>query len=140
MDDIDITKQLEHILGKEMGPDIYEIEKGMIRRFIEAIGEDEKKWQEKAPPTFAVALVPRKMVHEIFNAGIPLRRTLNGGNELENLAPIKAGDIIEVNARITDMKLVKGKKSPILFLFTEIRYTNQTGQLVVKAKNTYIKY
>ena len=35
---------------------------------------------------------------------------------------------------------VAGAEGPTLFMFTEMTYTNQRGEVVVKGKNTYIKY
>jgi hypothetical protein len=35
---------------------------------------------------------------------------------------------------------VQGAAGPTLFMFTEMTFTNQLGEVVVKGKNTYIKY
>ena len=65
---------------------------------------------------------------------------LNGASELEYLQPIKAGDVISVTAKLTRLRQVPGAEGPTLFMFTEMTYTNQRGEVVVKGKNTYIKY
>lgn len=135
-----ITEELQSLLNVEFGPEVYEIERGMLRKFAEAIDDTNPKWLETAPPTFAAALVPKALLHKIFNAEIPLKRLLNGASELEYLKPIKAGDVISVTAKLTRMRQMPGAEGPTLFMFTEVTYTNQRGEIVVKGKNTYIKY
>jgi acyl dehydratase len=84
--------------------------------------------------------VPKALLHKLFNADIPLTRLLNGASELEYLRPIKAGDTIAVTARLTRLRQMPGAEGPTLFMFTETTFANQRGEVVVKGKNTYIKY
>jgi hydroxyacyl-ACP dehydratase HTD2-like protein with hotdog domain len=135
-----ITEELNNLLNVEFGPEVYEIEKGMLKRFAEAIDDPNQRWLKQAPPTFPAALVPHELLHKLFNADIPLKRLLNGTSELEYLQPIKAGDVISVKAKLTRLRQVPGAAGPTLFMFTEMTYTNQRGEVVVKGKNTYIKY
>lgn len=135
-----ITEELNSLLNVEFGPEVYEIERGMLRKFAEAIDDPTPRWLEEAPPTFAAALVPKQLLYKLFNADIPLKRLLNGSSELEYLKPIKAGDVISVTAKLTRLRQVAGAQGPTLFMFTEVTYTNQSGEVVVKGKNTYIKY
>jgi 3-methylfumaryl-CoA hydratase len=76
----------------------------------------------------------------ILNVQIPLKRLLNGSSELEYTKPIKAGDVITVSSKLTRLRQVQGAEGPTLFMFTEMTYTNQLGEVVIKGKNTYIKY
>jgi 3-methylfumaryl-CoA hydratase len=135
-----ITEELNKLLNVELGPEVYEIEKGMLRRFTEAIDDPDPRWIKEGPPTFACTIVPKELLHKLFNIDIPLKRLLNGSSELEYLKPIKAGDIISVTAKLTRLRQVQGAEGPTLFMFTEMTYTNQLGEVVVKGKNTYIKY
>ncbi|MBN1693730.1 MAG: MaoC family dehydratase N-terminal domain-containing protein [Dehalococcoidales bacterium] len=135
-----ITEELNSLLNKEFGPEVYEIEKGMLKKFAEAINDPNPRWLEEAPPTFPAALVPKELLNKLFNADIPLKRLLNGSSELEYLVPIKAGDVISVTAKLTRLRQVKGAEGPTLFMFTEMTYTNQRGEVAVKGKNTYVKY
>jgi hypothetical protein len=135
-----ITKELESLLNVEFGAEVYEIEKGMLRKFAEAIEDPNPRWQEEAPPTLPAALVPKQLIKKLFNADIPLKRLLNGTSELEYLKPIKAGDVISVTAKLTRMRQMAGAEGPTLFMFTEMTYANQRGEVVVRGKNTYIKY
>jgi hypothetical protein len=139
-DDSVISEELQNLVNVDFGPEVYEIEKGMVKKFAEAIDDPNPAWQEVAPPTFPAALVPTGLLHKLFNADIPLKRLLNGASELEYLQPIKVGDVISVTGRLTRMRQVEGKEGPTLFMFTEVTYTNQRGEVAVKGKNTYIKY
>jgi hypothetical protein len=135
-----ITEELNSLLNVEFGPEVYEIEKGMLKKFAEAIEDPNPRWLEEAPPTFPAALVPKELLNKLFNADISLKRLLNGSSELEYLVPIKAGDVISVTARLTRLRQVAGAEGPTLFMFTEMTYTNQRGEVAVRGKNTYIKY
>ena len=135
-----ITEELNSLLNVEYGPEVYEIEKGMLKKFAEAIEDPNPRWLKEAPPTFPAALVPKELLNKLFNADIPLKRLLNGSSELEYLVPIKVGDVISVTARLTRLRQVAGAEGPTLFMFTEMTYTNQRGEVVVRGKNTYIKY
>jgi len=135
-----ISEELKSLLNVEFGPEIYEIEKGMLKKFAEAIDDPNPRWLKEAPPTFPAALVPRELLHKLFNADIPLKRLLNGTSDLEYLKPIVTGDVIAVTAKLTRLRQVAGAGGPTLFMFTEMTYTNQRGEVAVKGKNTYIKY
>ncbi len=135
-----ISEELNSMLNVEFGPEVYEVEKGMLRKFAEAIDDPNPKWERETPPTFPAAIVPKELLNKLFNADIPLKRLLNGTSELEYLKPIEAGDVIYVTAKLTRMRQVAGAEGPTLFMFTEMTYTNQRDEVVVKGKNTYIKY
>ncbi len=135
-----ISEELQNMLNVEYGPEVYEIEKGMVKKFAEAVDDPNPAWQEAAPPTFPAALVPTGLLHRLFNAKTPLTRLLNGASELEYFHPIRVGDVISVTAKLTRLRQMEGKEGPTLFMFTEVIYTNQRGEVAVKGKNTYIKY
>jgi hypothetical protein len=135
-----ISEELQSMVNVLFGPDVYEIEKGMVKKFVEAIDDPNPRWQKETPPTFPAALVPAQLIHKLFNAGSSLKRLLNGASDLEYLQPVKIGDVISVTGTLTRLRQVPGAKGPTLFMFTEMTCTNQRGEIVVKGKNTYIKY
>jgi hypothetical protein len=139
-DETIISEELQSLLNVPFGPEVYDIEKGMVKKFAEAIDDPNARWQSETPPTFPAALVPTELIHRLFNAKSPLKRLLNGSSELEYLKPIKVGDVISVTGILTRLRQVAGAEGPTLFMFTEMTYTNQRGELVVKGKNTYVKY
>jgi hypothetical protein len=135
-----ISQELEALLNKKFGPEVYEIEKGMLKKFAGAIEDPNPRWLQEAPPTFPAALVPAELLHRLFNAGSRLKRLLNGASELEYLQPIRVGDVISVTGSLTRLRQMEGKEGLTLFMFTEVTCTNQRGDIVVRGKNTYIKY
>jgi hypothetical protein len=135
-----ISEELHNMINVPYGPDVYEIEKGMVKKFVEAIDDSNPRWREETPPTFPAALVPAQLIHRLFNVKSSLKRLLNGASDLEYLKPIKVGDVISVTGTLTRLRQVAGAEGPTLFMFTEMTYTNQRGEVVVKGKNTYIKY
>jgi acyl dehydratase len=126
----------------------YDVEKGAIRRFAEAIGDDNPIFYEAqaaqaagfktvvAPPTFlctfrAQALPDLKIV---FSG----RVRLNGGNEYEYYRPVYAGDTITVTAKYADVNERTGRTGKMVFVITEYTFTNQHGEVVAKGRNTGI--
>lgn len=137
MTDGGTAEVFEKFVGKEFGPDVYEIEPGLVRRFCEAIEDESQRWEKATPPTFPCALPPKSLLHEILNPELPLPRLLNGSSELEYLTPISVGDTITVSGKLARVKETSG---PRVFLVTEITWTNQRGEEAVRGKNTYIRY
>ena len=135
-----ISDELASLLNVEFGPEVYEIEKGMVRKFAEAIDDPNPLWQEVAPPTLPAALIPSELLHRLLEAKCPLTRYLNGGNELEYYQPIKVGDVISVTARLDKLRKMEGKEGRTLFMIMEITYKNQRGEVVAGGRNTYIRY
>jgi hypothetical protein len=135
-----ISEELQGLLNVDFGPEVYEIEEGTLKRFAEAIEDPNPRWLREAPPTFCAALVPSKLLNRLFNARTRLPRLLNGASELEYIQPIVAGDVISVNGRLNRLRQVQGKDGPTLFMFTEVTYTNQRGEVAARGKNTYVKY
>lgn len=135
-----ISEELQGLLNVEFGPEVYEVEKGMVKRFAEAIGDPNPLWRELAPPTFPTALVPTELLHKMVTARSPLKRLLNGGNELEYFQPIRVGDVISVTARLERLRKMEGKEGTTLFMVVAITYKNERGELVAKGRNTFVRY
>ena len=135
-----ISDEMESLLKVEFGPEVYEIEKGMVGKFAEAIEDPNPSWRQIAPPTFPAALVPTGLLHRMTAAKCPLTRFLNGSNELEYYQPIKVGDTISVTARLDKLRKMEGKEGTTLFMVTGVTYTNQEGEVVARGRNTYIRY
>jgi hypothetical protein len=135
-----ISEELEKLLNVEFGPEVYEIEKGMVRKFAEAIDDPNPAWQKIASPTFPAALVPTELLRKLLAAKCPLTRYLNGGNELEYYQAINVGEVISVTARLINLRKREGKEGRLLFMIVEITYKNQKGEVVAKGRDTYIRY
>ena len=135
-----ISDELKSLLNVEFGPEVYEIEKGMVRKFADAIDDPNPLWQQVATPTFLAALIPTELLHKLLTARCPLTRYLNGANELDYYQAINVGDVISVTASLSKMRQLEGKEGTTLFMIMEITYKNQGGEVVARGRNTYIRY
>jgi hypothetical protein len=135
-----ISGELENLLNVEFGPEVYEVEKGMVRKFAEAIDDPNPLWRQVAPPTFPAALVPTELLNKMVTAECPLSRFLNGANELEYYQAINVGDVVSVTARLSNLRKHEGKDGRTLFMIVEVSYQNERGEVVARGRNTYIRY
>jgi acyl dehydratase len=134
-------------LGAESAPVTYDVEKGAIRKFVEAIGdEDQIYYDEKAaqaagfrtivaPPTFLCTFRAQELPDLKIQFG---RVRLNGGNEYEYYLPVYAGDTITVTAKYADVNERSGRSGKMVFVITELTFRNQHGEVVAKGRNTGI--
>jgi len=131
-----------------------EVEKGKIREFAEAIGEDNPIYYgveaaEKEgfkgipiPLTFLTAIdfwggptFDEKMEKLNLN---PLK-VLHGEQEYEYVGDIYAGDTLTVQAEVINAVVKKGSTGGMNLITTENQYTNQDGNLVAKSKNVTVE-
>lgn len=135
------------VLGVESTPISYDVEKGAIHKFVEAIGDEDPIYHDEkaaqaagfktivAPPTFLCTF----RAQELPNLQIAFGRVrLNGGNAYEYYRPIYAGDTITVTAQYADVTERDGRSGKMVFVITEITFKNQQGEVVAKGRNTGI--
>ena len=147
-----ITEKLKSKIGIEWEPKVYEIEKGMIRRFAQAIDDQNPLWQDEeyarkskyggiiAPPTL-IPTVGFEQMQQQRAALMPRGAGLHASTELECCQPVKAGDTITVTAKIADVRERQGKKmGKMVFVTLDITYKNQRQELVARCKQTFIRY
>lgn len=132
-----VVERLRARIG-EKGPQVEAtVEAGHLRRFAEAIGDPNPRWEREAPPTFFVALAPGSM--HLAEAEEYGKGWLNGGNRFEYFVPVKVGDRITATGRIGDVYEKEGSSGNLLFIIFETDYLNQDGQLVARLKATAIR-
>ena len=135
-----ISDELKNLLDVEFGPEVYEIEKGMVKKFAQAIDDPNPLWERIAPPTFPTALGLEALHQKVFTAKCPLTRVLNGGNELEYYQTINIGDVISVTGKLTSLRERDGKMGRMLFMSIQLTYKNQRGEVVAEGRSTFIRY
>lgn len=126
------------------------VERRWLRSFAKAIGESNPIYMDEnaaceagyrtlpAPPTFAMALDQESSEFLPFVPllDIDISKVLHASQEFEYLEPICAGDTIQVASKIAD---IFEKKSGLLdFIVMENTYTNQNGDLAVRATSTLV--
>jgi len=130
-----ISDEFKNKTGVEWELGVYEIEKGMIRRFARAIDDPNPLWDTMAPPIFIVTIggeqFGEKVITPMFQDGL-----LHGSTELEFYQPIRPGDKITVTGKIASIR----ERSQMAFVTFEISYTNQRHELVAKCQQTMIAY
>jgi acyl dehydratase len=136
-------------IGTQSEPRTYEVERGAIRRFAEAIGDPNPLFNDEmlaretrfggmiAPPTFCRSL-GRELPEIKLN--LPEFRVLDGGSEWEYFKSIRPGDRITVVSKIADIRENAGRLGPMVFIVIENSYTNQFDQLCVVQRMTLIRY
>lgn len=144
-----VTDELRKLIGSETEPRTFEVERGAIRRFAEAIDDRNPLFNDEAaarrsrfggmiaPPTFCRSL---GIAGVFFDLRLPLMRGLDGGSEWEYFEPIRAGDRITVISRLAAIRESEGRLGPMVFVMVETRYTNQFDELCVIQRSTGIRY
>jgi len=135
------------VLGVESAPIRYDVEKGAICKFVEAIGDDDPIYRDEqaaqaagfktivAPPTFLCTFRAQELPDLKITFG---RVRLNGGNAYEYYKPVCAGDTITVTAKYADVTERTGRTGSMVFVFTDLTFTNQQGEVVATGRNTGI--
>ncbi len=144
-----VTDEAKKQIGKVSEARTYEVERGAIRRFAEAIGDPNPLFNSErearksrfgsmiATPTFC-----RSMGAAIpdIKLDMPTFRGLDGGSEWEYLVPIRAGDRITVQSKLVDLREAAGRLGPMVFSVVETTYTNQFGEVCAVQRATGIRY
>lgn len=152
-----IPEKLAELIGKPIGePQIWEVERGAIRRFAEAVenpnplyhdlgyARNSKYGEMMAPFGFHGWLVKGGLMEmmglvigPMMNAGYPV--ILDAGVEFESFVPIRAGDTLISYSRITDIaeKTAKSGKA-MLILTIEMNLLNQNGDKALAERSSII--
>jgi len=124
-------------LGEVAGVFTYPVSADDIARFVHAVtGEHvDRDSVDAAPATFYAALDPverRDLDLDGFLQDLPFRKTGGGNafNEVTYVRPIRAGDVITVTTRYTEVYEKKGSRGTLLFRVRENELTDASGELV----------
>jgi acyl dehydratase len=145
-----LAEELKQKIGIDWPPLVCDIEKGMIRRFAQSVGDPNPLWQDEeyarqsgyggivAPPTFALILGFDRMLQSLDLD--PLLTVLHGSTELESYQPIRPGDAITVTTRIANVRQRRGKAGEMLFVTFDMSCRNQGQELVARCRQMAIIY
>ena len=137
-------------IGHEFNAFSVDVEKGKIKFFAKAIGEESPIYNDlaaaqqagykniPAPPTFAMSLdmESKEFLPVLKLLKMDIARILHGSQGFEYPGCIYAGDTITVTSKIIDM--FDKKNGQLEFVLLEYSYTNQDNELVAKAVNTLV--
>lgn len=125
----------------------FEVEKGAIRAFARAIGDDNPIYFDEtvareqgyrsliAPPTFPMTLtIPKPGLSDMDKS-----RTLHGCQEFIYKRPIVAGDVLRCVSEVVDTFEKEGKKGgKMYFIIIETKGEDLDGNHVYSSKTTII--
>ncbi len=151
-----VPDELKQHIGKIDPPHVREVERGAIRRYADAVGNDNPLYFDEeyasesrygtiiAPPGFfgwSMQSVPSSegiigLMTAMINAGY--YRILDGGMSYEFFLPVREGDIMIASPKVKDVTAKEGKSGTMMICDFETSYFNQNGDLVAKAYQTLI--
>ncbi len=155
-----VPEEAKQFIGRTDPPIIRHVEKGAIRRYAEAVGNDNPLYQDDeyarrslygsiiAPPGFfgwptktpcsctGLADIVGELQAALARGGFP--RILDGGIAYDFFLPVRAGDILIASPKVTGLSEKEGKGGTMIICNFETTYTNQNGDLVAKANQTFI--
>ncbi len=151
-----VPDELKQHIGKIDPPHVREVERGAIRRYADAVGDDNPLYFDEeyasesrygtiiAPPGFfgwSMQSVPSSegiigLMTAMINAGY--YRILDGGMSYEFFLPVREGDIMIASPKVKDVTAKEGKSGTMMICDFETTYLNQNGDLVAKAYQTLI--
>jgi len=146
-----VTDETRKQIGKTGEIRTYDVERGAIRRFAEAIGDPNPLFNEDrearktrfgamiAPPTFCRSMGSPVPDLELPGMGKEFRG-LDGGSDWEYFHPIRVGDRISVQTRLADLRESEGRLGSMVFITMETTYTNQFGEVCATQRSTAIRY
>lgn len=144
-----ITQEMRDVIGVESEAITYDVERGAIRKFAEAIGDDNPLYVDEeaarksryggviAPPTFMRSMSAGRSRATVES---PYPAALDGGSEWEYFEPVRPGDRISVTVKVSEMFEREGRLGKMLFIIRETSYVNQFGKTVAIQRGTGISY
>jgi acyl dehydratase len=142
---------IEDLIGREFPPFEMPVERGKIREFALAIGDDNPIYWDPAyasgtlgdipaPPTFTATKALWSKAESLSElAGLDPHYRLHGEEEYEYFRPILAGDVLTCRSRISEAYEKPGKRGgKMTFIVVEYTFHNQRGEKVLVSRTTSI--
>ena len=123
------------LIGRESGVVLYEVERGAIRKFAEAVQDQTPACVrgDVAPPTF-----PTTFRITIPGVTFDLARVLHGAQEYRYERPLRAGDRLRCRVRVADVYRRQGRLGEMTFLILAMEGTDESGNAVFSGTTTAI--
>lgn len=137
------------MIGRPLSPTTFEVERGKIREFAAAIGDENPIYQDLAaaqaagyadlpiPPTFPTTFGfwgKKAKDAPVEDLGFPFARVLHGEEEYTYLAPIYPGDTVTGVRTLLNVEEKQGKSGTMEIGTLEIVYKNQHGEEVLRVR------
>ncbi|HKM99738.1 MAG TPA: MaoC family dehydratase N-terminal domain-containing protein [Candidatus Binataceae bacterium] len=146
-----VTEEARKQIGKAGEARTYDVERGAIRRFAEAVGDPNPLFNDEheARKTRFGGMIAMPTFYRSMGSPIPdikiealgaTFRGLDGGSDWEYFNPIRPGDRITVQTRLVDLRESEGRLGTMVFITMETSYTNQFGAVCATQRSTAIRY
>ena len=157
-----LPEEMTKYIGKVEDVRIFEVEKGAIGRYADAIDDQNPLYRDEeyavnssygsiiAPPgffgwptkwvkgstfpVFSEAML--KLITGLAKAGFT--KTIDGAIDYEFFCPVRAGDTLSASSVIKNITERKDRAGKAVFVITETIYTNQNSDLVVKVRQIFV--
>jgi len=128
-------------LGKLLGEWVHPVEWGKVREFARAVN-DPRTDPQTPPPTFPVVLTA-EFIERFVRELLPLdrQRTVHGEQEYEYRRPLRIGQSVRCQARLTRDEVKSGKRGGAMrFVTVEIALSDaDTGEDIGTERMTAIE-
>ena len=146
---IQINKAL---LGREYPPYAVTVERGKIKEFARAIGDDEPLYLDDrvgaasawgdviAPPTFSITFRDEAADAAAFlkELGTDISRILHGEQEFEIFRPLQPGQTYLCRAKIVDIYEKTGRTGPMAFVVRETTIVDGSNEIVATMRGVTV--
>jgi acyl dehydratase len=146
---IQINKAL---LGREYPPYAVTVERGKIKEFARAIGDDEPLYLDDrvgaasawgdviAPPTFSITFRDEAADTAAFlkELGTDISRILHGEQEFEIFRPLQPGQTYLCRAKIVDIYEKTGRTGPMAFVVRETTIADGSNEIVATMRGVTV--
>lgn len=144
-----ITPELKALLNAPGKALTFDVEKGHVRFFAQAIGDDNPLFTDEkyaaqsrhkgliAPPLLLVDACYFPFMEHILQYN-PFKANINGGSEIEYFLPLKVGDKVAGVSKVIALEEKDGRSGKLLLVKVELTLTNQNNELVSRTVNTFI--
>jgi acyl dehydratase len=139
------------VIGKESSPFVVTVERGKIKEFARAIGDNNpfyvddrvgqaSEWGDIiAPPTFMTTFRDGADSGDFLrDLGTDVSRLLHGEQEFELHRPIRAGETFLCRSRVVDVYEKTGRSGPMGFVVRETAVTDRTNELVATIRSVTV--
>ncbi|HEX2438067.1 MAG TPA: MaoC family dehydratase N-terminal domain-containing protein [Methylomirabilota bacterium] len=131
------------VIGKESPPFVVTVERGKIKEFARAIGDDNplylddqvgraSEWGDIiAPPTFMTTFRDGADSGAFLKElGTDISRILHGEQEFELFRPIRPGETFVCRSKVLDVYEKTGRSGPMAFVQRETSVVDSTNEVV----------
>jgi acyl dehydratase len=123
--------EMKTFVGNKGKPTVFEIDRNMIKRYCEAIGDASPMWRDRMPPGMLTAAM--LMGEGAQMPPFPYPGIVDAGGDWEYFKPIKAGDSITVVNEFTGTEDKSNEKRKMLLFHMKSTFTNQHKEVVAVA-------